>query len=32
MAKKYYKKIKNQNYDKQLLDIADAAIAGRGDG
>lgn len=32
MAKKYYKKIKNQNYDRELLNIADAAIAGRGDG
>ncbi len=32
MAKKYYKRIKNQNYDRELLEIADKAIAGRGDG
>lgn len=32
MAKKYYKKIKNQNYDAELLRIADSAVSGRGDG
>ncbi len=28
----YYKKIKGKNYDRKLLEIADTAVTGRGDG
>lgn len=32
MAESYYKVIDGKKYDKQMLDIADASVAGAGDG
>jgi outer membrane protein OmpA-like peptidoglycan-associated protein len=32
MAKSYYKKIKGKNYDRNLIELADKSVSGKGDG
>jgi len=32
MAKSYYRRIKGKNYDREMLEIDDELVAGRGDG